>query len=466
MATEEEATPVGFAELVLGKDLYQWQANALTPLEDAHKRIVRISVCTPNGAGKSERIVACAALWWLAVYPKGTVVITTADSKQLDNQVWPAITAHRGLFPAYTWRDREIDTPTGGRVRAFTTDEAGRAEGWHKLDNQTGPLLMIIDEAKSVKEPIFQAIDRCTFNALMLTSSPGPMFGTFYDTFYRVKGWHNIQAGLKDCPHISMERIDGLRDKWGENNPFFQSTAHGKFMEQEGDLPMVFKLPELNSLKDNPPEFVPGYRSAFIDFGSGEAETTVYEKNGNRVRKIDAFREASVQITAGRLVATLRAEGFAANTVSGESNGPGKDIMDAMQALGYVVERVNTGAKPSDPAFVSVASEQWHQASAMVRNRECILPLGDDTLFKQLMNRHSVFTASGKIGVEEKHDMAKRGLVSPDRADAVCGVLTNMPMAHQLRMANKAKNPAAWMDYLEQNQEQEDASSFASRHAP
>jgi hypothetical protein len=51
---------------------------------------------------------------------------------------------------------------------SFTTDEPSRAEGHHK--NAHSPLLMIVDEAKSVEAEIFQALDRCTYNVLLIYS--------------------------------------------------------------------------------------------------------------------------------------------------------------------------------------------------------------------------------------------------------------------------------------------------------
>jgi len=53
--------PIGFTEEVLGLSLYPWQDRALAPLELAtgpQARRVKIAALAPNGAGKSERIVA------------------------------------------------------------------------------------------------------------------------------------------------------------------------------------------------------------------------------------------------------------------------------------------------------------------------------------------------------------------------------------------------------------------------
>ena len=240
------ATPIGFIEGVLGLSLYRWQDNALAPLADliddnGKPKRQQISVVAPNGSGKSERIVAGAILYWLATYPKAKVVFTTRDSKQLANQVWPALLNHRAKFPA-SWKwvtspNHTITTDTGGSALLFTTNDEGRAEGFHmdfdplagKFD---GPLLMILDEAKSVPDAIFSATDRCTFNVRLLVSSPGNKSGRFYKSHRENRGEYIcVQAGLADCPHIPQSKIDSIIAENGIDHPVTRSSLFGEFMD-------------------------------------------------------------------------------------------------------------------------------------------------------------------------------------------------------------------------------------------
>ena len=244
------ATPIGFAELVLGLPLYPWQDRALAPLEVLTDRPLpsgpaqvlrkKITVSTPNGAGKSERIVAAAALYWVTVHKRGRVVITTKDGRQLAEQIYPALTRHRAKFPGWQWVTSphiRITTPTGGTINAFTTDDPGRAEGWHMnfdpaTANYDGPLLIIVDEAKSVPEAIFDALDRCGANVFMYTSSPGVRAGRFYESHTRLKeDFIVVQAGLKDCPHIPRAKIEDIIRTHGEDAPFTRSSVYGEFMD-------------------------------------------------------------------------------------------------------------------------------------------------------------------------------------------------------------------------------------------
>jgi len=236
IAEETKRSFIAFAEGALGLSLYEWQCDAIEPFDYASERLVQVSLATPNGSGKSAVVIPVLALGWLMLHPRGKVVLTIADGKQLDGQVMPAMEAYRARFPQWKFQERGIYTPMGGQFIAFTTDQAGRAEGWHKIDNIQGPLLIMVDEAKTVREDIFAAIDRCTYNAILLTSSPGRMAGRFYESQVNAAlGFTRIRVGLKECPHITQDKIDRIVAQHGADSAFTRSTLHGEFMEAEGE---------------------------------------------------------------------------------------------------------------------------------------------------------------------------------------------------------------------------------------
>jgi hypothetical protein len=245
-------SPIAFAEEILGLRLYPWQDEAISWFENAAGRRVKGSLCTPNGAGKDSIVIAALALWWVSLHARGRVIITSKDSRQIDEQTYPAIERHRTKFHGLSgpggrsgsWKflERYVETPTGGRIILFTTDEPGRAEGFHRetllngAANTDGALLLIANEAKSVPEGIFTAFDRCTYDGLLYASSPGPMAGRFYESQVRREmGFKTLRVGLKECPHIPPERIRDIIAVYGANSPFTRSTLHGEFMEADGE---------------------------------------------------------------------------------------------------------------------------------------------------------------------------------------------------------------------------------------
>ncbi len=385
----------------------------------------KISLVTPNGAGKSERIVASAALWWASCHKRGKVVITTKDAKQLDNQVWPAITKHRGKFQGWRWNEREIYTASGGKITAFTTDEPGRAEGYHHGQPiHHEPLLYIVDEAKSVDELIFQAIDRCTWDALLYVSSPGKMQGRFYDSQTKHRDQFKcLHVGLKDCPHIPKEKIADLESLYPADHPFLRSTLHGEFMPEDGANFLIFPMDELNRCMESPPRWQSGTRRAFCDFAAGGDENVVAVADGNKVEIVASWKDRNTVANTGRFLIEFKKAGLKEGEVYGDEGGMGRNYCDSLASAGFNVHRVNNGSRPLDDRYINRGAEMWHQTAAMVRRSEVILPEGDETLKAQLITRKTVINKLGKLGIESKEDMLKRGLSSPDRADAVCGAL-------------------------------------------
>jgi phage terminase large subunit len=68
------------------------------------------------------------------------------------------------------------------------------------------------------------------------------------------------------------------------------------------------------------------------------------------------------------------------------------------------------------PVRINV-DELWFKGREWFQDRACSMPK-DDALTAELTAPTYVFTSTGKMAVETKADMKKRGLRSPDLADA------------------------------------------------
>lgn len=424
------ATPVGFAEIVLGLDLYDWQGDVLTRLEAATGPAAvptRISVPAPNGSGKSSGIVAAAALWWAGVHKKGRVIITSKDARQLDNQVWPAMERMKERLDGWDWKQRHITTPTGGEIIGFTTNHPGRAEGWHKTDDVDGPLLIIVDEAKSVEENIFTAFDRCTYNALLLVSSPGRKSGRFFESVTKYAALYYVRrVGLKDCPHIPQDKIDAIVTMYGREHPFAKSALDGEFMSDEDMAEFIVDVDAWDRCLRNPPPRVTGKRVAFCDFGKGKAENVIAVREGNALIALECWREADEMAAVGQFIMRFRRLKLEASAIWGDEGGDiGATMLKLLREAGWNINAMNFGRPAYDKTvYVSWGSEAWHEFGRKVIGCAVRIELEreDDILRAQLTSRKHYVQREGKLALEDKHDMAKRGLASPDRADAAVGV--------------------------------------------
>lgn len=428
MTTAEEvlATPIGFTEHVLGMPLYCWQDRVISWFADPRKR-VKASVAAPNGSGKDDRVIAALSLWWLFVHARGKVVITSKDSRQLDEQTMTGIRRHADKFHGWVWNERQVTSPTGGRIILFTTDEAGRAEGWHKEDDVDGPLLIIVNEAKSVPDDIFTAFDRCTYNGLLYISSAGLMSGRFYESQTRFAAdFRRETVRLEDCPHIPAERVADILKQYGPTHWFTRSTLYSEFISQDDQSRFIFPLQPTKKAM----EFAPVWqrdqsRSAFCDFAAGGDENVLAIREGNRVEIIAAWRETDTMAAVGQFILKFRAANLTPEEIFGDYGGLGRGMMDRLWEMGWKIGRVNFGGKPRDTQFKNLGCEMWGVTAASVVKGEIGLP-NDPLLLAQLTTRPAKIWSDGKIGMISKDEMRAKpyNLPSPDRGDAVCGAWT------------------------------------------
>jgi len=427
-ADELLSTPVGFCEGILDYPrLYDWQCNAMNPflLSTGPKaRMVQVAVASPNEGGRSSLIISGVASWWLSLHKRGKVGITTADQKQLNEQIIPALEVnvkklgwHSVQSPYY-----RIMTPEGGRLIAFTTDDAGRVEGLHKGDDINAPLLWIIDEAKNVKEPIFTGVDRCSYNAKLLSSSAGTKHGAFFKAFTEHRSQYIcIQAGLKDCPHISKDKVERIIATYGIDHPYTRSTIFGEFMDQDDVDRYILSDTDLQRCISNPPPFKPGFVFVFCDFGGGNDDNVIAKRDGNKVEIIACWKEANKEAAAGRFIRHFVELKVKPSQIAGDASD--KEILDLIARGGWQIGRQNFGhVLVHDPIYKSWSARAWMEGAASISRCEWILPR-DDGLWAEMTTRMKRLHPSGKWQAEEKYEMRKRNVPSPNKADAVFGCM-------------------------------------------
>ena len=455
------ATPVGFAEGVLGYPrLYKWQCDVLQPFMFAsgpEAKLVQVAVMSPNEGGRSSLLVSGIATWWLAMHTRGKVGITTADQKQLNEQILPALEQNKVKMSG--WHSVQspyyrLLTPSGGRLIAFTTDDAGRVEGLHKGDDIEAPLLWIVDEAKNVKSEIFTGVDRCSYNAKLLSSSPGLKRGVFFDAFTKDRALYaTVQAGLKDCPHISKDKVERIIATYGKEHPFTRSSIFGEFMDQDEVDRYILSDTDLRRCLDNPPEFRPGVTVLFCDSGGGHDENVIVRREGNKIEIVCGWREANKEAAAGRFIRE-----FVQQKVSSEQvivDAADKELWDLVERGGWPVRRQNFGmAIPASGIYTSWSAMAWMEGAAEISRCEWILP-HDDILFGEMTTRQKKLNVRGKWQAEEKYEMKKRNVPSPNRADAVFG---GMAVKDYAQMEAVIEGP--WKGWMEDASNQRDRSAL------
>jgi phage terminase large subunit len=135
--------------------------------------------------------------------------------------------------------------------------------------------------------------------------------------------------------------------------------------------------------------------------------------------------QGDTMTTTGHIAKTMRDIGaepgkndFASAVI--DVVGVGAGVHDRLVELGLPVTPYNGGEAPFDKErFVNARAEDYWNLRELFQNGEIDIDELDDKLAAQLGSIKWGVDSRGRIKIESKDDMRKRGMPSPDRADTV-----------------------------------------------
>jgi hypothetical protein len=406
-------SPAKFAFALLGlTDLYPWQILVL----EAFGQGLATVLLAANGSGKTRMVIAPLVLWLLTYWPRSIIPITSGSWTQIEQQLWPAIEAHRHRYPQWDWKSMALTTPEGGRAFTFSTLEPGRAEGYHGTDD--APCAYVIDEAKSVPDGIYHASRRCTCQFRLVSSSAGGPKGFFYDLNHRLRSRHWVKrVTYEDCPHLAAKYAEDS-EIYQPDDPILRAMHFSEFGTQADYTPIVNPM-LLKRLFELPPAKVTNSRTAFCDFAAGGNENVLALRDGNKVDLIRCWRESDTVQTVRQFVAEFQRLRLVPSEIFGDDGGLGHNIIDSLTETGWPINRVNNSEPALDSEhYTNLGSEMWFVAARKIERRTVILP-DDPIFFRQATERKAEYDSKQRMRAEPKEKLRE----SPDRADAVFGSL-------------------------------------------
>ncbi len=428
--------------------LYDWQSDILKEfgrsrlsLED----VVKIMLKCNNGAGKSQIIIAPCAIWLSLKFQLAMTAITVSSGYQLDNQVGSFVkrlasrvnAVHRDELDGadvfdVRYRDLKCNV-THSETKLFATDEAGKAEGFHQL-KVGGEFAIIVDEAKSVEDPIFEALDKmrdCTRR--LDASSPGPTSGNFYNTWTNEKlEIYRKQVTAFQCPHVTKKSIADSIAKYGHNHPHIRSSIFAEFTNSDADVVISREvLVACTKTCDKVHYFNQGKLRAGLDLswslGGDECVLSIWK--GNEEIALHTWKHEDTTRSVDEIVklVDLYHGKLAYDDICVDDGGAGGGIIDMLNRLGYKMNRVLNNTRAYDiTRYGNMGTENWYNFKRFVEEGQIKFKLDevtgamDSITFKQLSERYRRNQINtGKIILEPKKEAKSKGHPSPDRADAM-----------------------------------------------
>lgn len=415
--------PVLFVKNVLKADPLPWQCEFLTHVAKGERRI---SVRAGHGVGKST---ACAwlLLWHLFTRMPQKAVCTAPTAGQLFDALFSELKHWCNRLPDPLRESIEIFTDRivhkGAPESSFISARTSSAERPEALAGvHSDNVLLICDEASAIPEAVFESAAGSMSGheaTTVLISNPTRNTGLFFKTHHQLSSdWKTMHVSCLDNPLVSTDFVAQIKATYGENSNAYRVRVLGDFALRDDDSLIAADLVDAAMSRDVALDTTQDliYGCDIARFGSDR--TVICKRRGNVVVELRHWSGEDLMGTVGRIVHEANIDKPAVIAV--DSIGLGGGVADRLRELGYNVVDVNVSESNSMNQQASrLRDELWLSAKEWLETRAVRLPK-DDELRAELIGPTYSFTSNGKIKVESKSELKKRGMRSPDLADALC----------------------------------------------
>jgi phage terminase large subunit len=425
--------PVAFAEEVIGITPDEWQVELLDAV--AAPAIRRISVRSGHGVGKSTA-VAMAAIWHVLMRVPSKTVVTAPTSAQLFDACFAEMkNVAKRLKPPFNdllevKSDRiELKSSPESTFISVRTSRAEQPEALAGVHSEN--VLLIADEASGVPNAVFEAASGSMsgHNATtVLTGNPTRNTGFFYDTHNRLKSdWYTMHVSCVTSPRVADDFVEDMKKRYGEDSPAYHVRVLGNFPPSEEDTVIPVALIEhamANTIKIH--EDTAAVWGLDVARQGGDS-SVLAKRQGPVIHPVTVWRNLDLMQLTGAVKAEYDAlpPSKRPSEIIVDSNGFGAGVLDRLRELGLPARGLNVSERAmAKDTYLNLRAELWFKCKAWLEGMDVSLPR-DDALWAELAAPRYFFTSSGKLQVESKEAMKKRGVASPDRADAVCLTLAN-----------------------------------------
>lgn len=420
-------SPTLFVREVLGVEPLDYQAEFLEAIASGERKI---SVRSGHGTGKSTA-ASWAMLWYFLMHYPNKVVVTAPTSSQLFDALFAEMKRWINELPDAFKEVLNVKSDrvehTAAPSEMFISARTSRAETPEALAGvHSEHVMLIVDEASGVPEQVFEAAagSMSGHNATtIMLSNPTRSSGTFFESQNRLAdSWWTRRWSCVDSPLVSDEFIEEMKLRYGEDSNAFRIRVLGEFPQADDDTIIPFHLVETATHRD-----IEGDSDLPSVWGLdvsrfGNDKTALCKRQGSVVTEIRSWAGLDLMQTVGRVVAEYEAllPSKQPREILVDSIGLGSGVVDRLREIGLPVRGINVAEAPSmGGTYLNLRSELWFKTKAWFEDRACKLPK-DDQLVAELTGIRYSFTSSGKMKAESKDEMRKRGLASPDLADALC----------------------------------------------
>lgn len=430
--------PATFVTDVFGIEPDPWQRDALEALM-GHGRVA-IRAC--HGPGKTATAAWAIFLFMLTRFPT-RVPCTAPTAHQLRDILWAELAKwHARMSPAV----KELFRLTTERLEyspaaaeSFAVARTARPENPEALQGfHCEHMLFVIDEASGVDQRIFEVAEGALSEEgakVLMLGNPTRTSGYFYDAFHRMrKRWYCLRVSAEDSPRVSDEYEEDMRLKYGDRSNVYRVRVLGEFPTADDNA--VIPLEHLEAAVGRQISHFGDYAWGLDVARFGDDRTALAKTTANAlIEPVQWWQGKDTMQTVGIVVREYDKTPVAERptAIYVDVIGIGSGVVDRLLEHDLPVVGVNVAESASvSEQFMRLRDELWwetrewfaagdvtlddnkHEHSTEFGNVATI----DDVIGELALPGYKM-TSAGRLQVESKDDMKKRGVRSPDLADAI-----------------------------------------------
>jgi hypothetical protein len=442
----------------------EWQRNLLELIRSGLLTLdeaIQLATASGHGVGKSC-LVSWLILWGMSTFPNTRGVVTANTETQLKTKTWVELGKWFHMFIG-----KELFELTATSLFARSAAEDWRfdmvpwsernTEAFAGLHNKGRRILVIFDEASAIPDIIWETTegaltDEATQIIWAVFGNPTRNTGRFRDCFpgqRHAKIWKSTQVDSREVSLTNKKQIAKWIEAYGEDSDFVRVRVKGTF-PRVGEMEFISgETAREAATRDDfyGDDFEPLVLG--VDVARyGTNESVIFIRKGRDGRSIlpRIFTGLSTTQLAAQVAACSLELG--ADAVFVDGGGVGGGVVDSLRDMHVNCFDIQFGAKPDGVGFTqgvegekyaNKRAEMWGLMRGWLRNGGAIP--ADEDLIQQLIGPTYTLNLQSAIQLERKEDMMKRGVSSPDRADALALTFA-YPVARTAHAGGQFPQPA------------------------
>lgn len=416
--------PVLFVETVIGAKPQAWQREALESIS----RHDKVAIKSGHGVGKTA-FEAWVTLWWLLTHYPCKIAVTANTAHQLNDVLWTEIDKWARQLPKGFKDLLEFKTDKislKGASDSFAVARTSRRESPESLQGfHSENMLFICEEASGIPDVVFQVGEGALSTKgakVLMCGNPTRADGYFFDAFHSHREmWHCMTVSCEDADTVSDKFVEDMASKYGQDSNVFLVRVLGEFPTQSDDVLVPLHLVESATKRDI--EMSPTTPVVWgLDVSRyGGDRTALCKRQGNVVLEpIKTWQNKDLMTLAGIIMSEYEAVRYSDRPVAiyVDSIGIGAGLADRLAELDLPAIGVAVSESPSlKDKFVRLRDELFWNAREWFEGRDVQIP-NDEALISEITAVRYKYQSTGKLKIESKDEMKRRGQRSPDCADA------------------------------------------------